>query len=292
MKLNRLFAYSLFLSLATFILVIAGGLVTSTGSGLSVPDWPLSYGQFFPPMVGGIRFEHSHRLIAATIGILTLVQMILFLRFEKRGWLKAMSVVAVLLVVLQAVLGGLTVRYLLPAPISVFHATLGQTFFAFICLIALFSSRDWKEAARVESKYGPSFCRLSLTTTLFIYFQLIAGAIVRHTQGAKAFNVHFVIAFLIAVHVVSVFLKIREEISQRKFMWHTVILGLLVVCQIFLGFGAFIYIFMIEKAAVPAWGEVLIRTAHQANGALILAASVLMTTRTCRYFPFFKKKTT
>lgn len=269
---------------ATFILIIAGGLVTSTGSGLSVPDWPLSYGQLFPPMVGGIRFEHSHRLIAGTVGILTLILMILFLRYEERRWLKGVVVGAAAMVLLQAILGGITVKYLLPTAISVFHATLGQTFFTYVCCVALFCSGDWRKAEPIVTRYGPSFSRLSLTTTLFVYAQLVMGALVRHTAGSTVFNYHFVIAFLIAVHVLSVFLKTRDDIVQKKFLIHAQILGFLVICQIFLGFGAFIYVYMIEKTAVPAWGEVLIRTAHQSNGALILAASVLMTFRTFRYF--------
>ena len=94
---------------AGFLLVIAGGLVTSTGSGLAVPDWPLSYGTLFPPMVGGIRFEHSHRVIAATVGLMTLVLTLWVLFADRRRWVRRLAIAALALVVLQGLLGGLTV---------------------------------------------------------------------------------------------------------------------------------------------------------------------------------------
>src|SRR5262245_8857817 len=114
----------------TFLLVIAGGLVTSTDSGLAVPDWPLSYGQVMPPMVGGIFYEHGHRMVATFVGFLTVVQTIWFWRKEPRRWVKFLGVIALCAVVIQGLLGGLTVLFLLPTAISVLHATLAQIFFS------------------------------------------------------------------------------------------------------------------------------------------------------------------
>ena len=134
---------------ATFLLLIAGGLVTSTESGLSVPDWPTTYGQnmfTFPPShwVGGILFEHSHRLIAATVGILTVGLAVWILIADGRRWMRVLGGVAVFAVVLQGVLGGLTVKYLLPTPISVAHACLAQTFFCLTFALAIFTSESWR----------------------------------------------------------------------------------------------------------------------------------------------------
>src|SRR5437899_11365672 len=94
---------------ATFMLLFLGGLVTSTGSGLAVPDWPLSYGQWFPPMVGGIFFEHGHRMVAATIGFLTVILFLWVWWKEKRRSIRVLTTIALSSVILQGVLGGLTV---------------------------------------------------------------------------------------------------------------------------------------------------------------------------------------
>ncbi|MDO8665570.1 MAG: COX15/CtaA family protein, partial [Gemmatimonadales bacterium] len=122
---NRsLHRYALAVAGATFVLVVAGGLVTSTGSGLSVPDWPLSFGTLFPRMEGGVRFEHTHRLIAAGVGLLTIALAVWIARREPRRWVRGLAFVAVGAVVIQGVLGGLTVLFKLPTPISVAHASL------------------------------------------------------------------------------------------------------------------------------------------------------------------------
>ena len=113
-----LFYFGIFLSAATLFLILAGGLVTSREAGLAVPDWPLSYGQLMPPMVGNIFWEHGHRMIAGIVGILTLFFSAALQIFEPRKWIQKMGWIAFAAVVVQAVLGGLTVKYLLPAPLS------------------------------------------------------------------------------------------------------------------------------------------------------------------------------
>ncbi len=258
------------LGLFTFILILAGGLVTSTGSGLSVPDWPLSYGQVFPPMIGGIRFEHTHRVIAGLVGLCTLALSIIFFLKEKRHWVRLLALGATLLVLLQAVLGGLTVIYLLPTAVSVAHACVGQTFFCVIVSLALLTSKEWKEKIGIVAPSSRSIQRLSVITTIFIYLQLIAGAVVRHTRGHGVI-VHIVLAFLILLHILLTLLKIsREDALGEKLMPNAILLGLLALAQIFLGIGAFIM------------KEVFVRTAHQANGALVLVTSLALTLRAFR----------
>ncbi|HVO33411.1 MAG TPA: hypothetical protein VMU17_05795, partial [Elusimicrobiota bacterium] len=127
------------LAALTFLLVIAGGLVTSTGSALAVPDWPLSFGRVFPPMVGGVLYEHGHRLVASAAGFLT-VALALWLKFSAAPTvLRRAAWIGVGLVVLQGVLGGVTVLLKLPAVTSVAHACLGQIYFAWMVCIAVFS---------------------------------------------------------------------------------------------------------------------------------------------------------
>ncbi|HMU74902.1 MAG TPA: COX15/CtaA family protein, partial [Elusimicrobiota bacterium] len=117
------------LAAATLALVFIGGLVTSTHSGLTVPDWPLSYGRLLPPMIGGILFEHGHRLAAASVGLLTIVLNLVFWKTESRAWVRRAAIGALGLVVLQGVFGGLTVLLRLPKAVSITHACLAQTFF-------------------------------------------------------------------------------------------------------------------------------------------------------------------
>lgn len=173
---------------ATFCLVIAGGLVTSTQSGLSVPDWPLSYGQLMPPMVGGIFYEHGHRMAATFVGLLTVILAIWLWRGEDRKWMKALGFTALAVIIAQGVLGGLTVLFLLPTPISVSHATLAQTFFALMASIALFTSHWWRtDVHRLEEHDAkPHFFSLAMITTLAVYIQLILGALMRHTHSGLA----------------------------------------------------------------------------------------------------------
>lgn len=183
---NRTLHYfAVFTAVCTFFLIIAGGLVTSTGSGLAVPDWPLSYGKLMPPMVGGIFYEHGHRMVATFVGFLTLILAVWIARKEDRRWVKILGYIALAAVVTQGLLGGLTVMLLLPTAISVSHATLAQTFFATVSSIALFTSKWWREEQTVlssSSGFRPAFT-LAIVTTAAIYIQLILGALMRHTQS-------------------------------------------------------------------------------------------------------------
>src|SRR5438067_11748953 len=131
---------------ATFVLLFVGGLVTSTGSGLAVPDWPLSFGQVFPPMVGGVLFEHGHRLAAATVGCLTIVLALWTVIGEARPAVRALGLLALLAVLLQGVLGGVTVLYKLPLAVSVAHACLAQAFFCLTVSLAVVTGPAWNAA--------------------------------------------------------------------------------------------------------------------------------------------------
>ncbi len=188
-KYNRLLnLFTLFLACCTFFLIIAGGLVTSTDSGLSVPDWPLSYGKLMPPMVGGVFYEHGHRMIATFVGMLTVLLVILIYRKEQRRWLRRLALVALLAVIGQGLLGGLTVMFLLPTWISVSHATLAQTFFCIVASVALFQTSWWQntDLPFVDQQRGNSLFVLGLVVVGAVYVQLIIGALMRHTGSGLA----------------------------------------------------------------------------------------------------------
>ncbi|MBI3586084.1 MAG: COX15/CtaA family protein [Ignavibacteriales bacterium] len=177
--------FAFFTACCTFCLIIAGGLVTSTGSGLAVPDWPLSYGQVMPPMVGGIFYEHGHRMIATVVGFLTTILAIWLWRKEERKWMRVLGIVALCAVIAQGLLGGLTVIFLLPTAVSVSHATLAQTFFSIVASIALFTSKWWRseQPLLLEEGNKASIVKLTVLTTLAVYVQLILGALMRHTHS-------------------------------------------------------------------------------------------------------------
>ncbi len=255
--------------------------MTSTESGLSVPDWPLSYGQFFPPMVGGIRFEHTHRVIAGAVGLLTFIFLGLLLKNERRGWVKWLGAVLAVSVVLQAVLGGVTVIYLLPTAVSVAHACLAQVFFALVACLMLFTSSEWKNPTQIVSENSRPLKSLLATTELFVFFQLVAGAIVRHTHG-QALATHVILAFLIAIHALFIVVRILKDSALIPFLNHALFLASLVTAQVFLGAGSYILALVIEKAAYPRTSEVLITTAHQSIGALILATTTILMLRSFR----------
>ncbi|MBI4042146.1 MAG: COX15/CtaA family protein [Deltaproteobacteria bacterium] len=187
--LNR---YSIFTASATLFLIFAGGMVTSTGSGLAVPDWPLSYGMLMPPMIGGIFYEHGHRLIAATVGLLTIVLAVWLFLAEKRKWVRMLGLFSIALVCFQGLLGGLTVLFLLPTAISVGHATLAQIFFSTVVTLAVVTSQKWKEgrvllpSSHKEKNLLQRLPLWGVITLAAVFIQLILGAWMRHSEAGLA----------------------------------------------------------------------------------------------------------
>ncbi len=179
--------YAVMVAAGTFVLIFVGGLVTSTGSGLSVPDWPLSYGRLFPPMVGGILYEHGHRMVAATVGLLIVLLALWLFRREPRGWVRLLGALAVLAVICQGVLGGITVLLLLPPAVSVAHAALAEIVLCLTVSIAVVTSRGWQEArAHAEDAGSPTLRTLTVATVVVVYCQILLGALMRHTGSGLA----------------------------------------------------------------------------------------------------------
>ncbi len=178
--------------ISTFILIFIGGLVKSTESGLSVPDWPTTYGRFmfaFPwsDMVGGIKYEHTHRLIASIIGLMTLVLCVWLYRAHVPRWIQRLGLCAFITVILQGVLGGLTVKYFLPVWLSSFHGTLAHIFFLLTLMIAYGLSVEY-HARRAVPAIGldGKFLRMSMIFTGMVFIQLILGNVMRHTESGLA----------------------------------------------------------------------------------------------------------
>src|SRR5579863_1246476 len=201
----------------TFLLIIAGALVTSNDAGLSVPDWPTSFGSLYkiPKLVGGVKFEHTHRMIAQGAGLLTIILAVWTWKAEKRRWMRVLGIAAVGTVIAQGILGGLTVLYYLPPAISSAHAALAQTFFCIAVAMAVFTGRKWvEEQPRVEfDQRRPTLFTLTLLSIFMLYVQLILGAMFRHhglswwPHVANAVLVSFVLGWT-AVRALSVYSQI------------------------------------------------------------------------------------
>jgi cytochrome c oxidase assembly protein subunit 15 len=169
---------------STTLLVFAGGMVTSTGSGLSVPDWPLSFGTLFPAMRGGVFYEHGHRLIAGAVAILTFLLALAVWRREARRSVRVLAALAACLVLIQALLGGLTVLLLLPTAVSVAHAGVANLFFLLTVALAV-QTRPRPPVSLSQAVSGgatPGWIAL----TVVIYLQILLGAVMRHSGAGLA----------------------------------------------------------------------------------------------------------
>lgn len=179
-----LHAFALVLAASTLALIFIGGLVTSTGSGLAVPDWPLSFGQFFPRMVGGVFYEHGHRMAATAVGALTVAFAIAARLVETHVIVRRLALAAIGLIVAQGLLGGLTVLFLLPPAISSAHGCLAQAFLCLTVALAVLTHPDWTPAIRPPA--DPGLAGLTLATAAVVYVQLVLGAVMRHTGAGLA----------------------------------------------------------------------------------------------------------
>ncbi len=201
-----LYWFAVLTALATLALIGIGGLVTSHEAGMSVPDWPTTYGynMFLFPInkwLGGIFYEHSHRLLASLVGLMTTILAVWLWLKDSRPWMAWLGVAAFLLVVAQGVLGGLRVTMHMDS-LGIYHATIAQLFFALTCAIALFTSRWWmglerrppaqREEDSADKQAGPEagapLRGLVLFTTLLIFGQLIIAAAIRHQHAGLAIS--------------------------------------------------------------------------------------------------------
>ena len=285
---------------ASLLLITAGGLVTSTGSGLAVPDWPNTYGYFmfsFPlsKMVGGIFYEHGHRLIASIVGMLTIGLAVWLSRTESRRWVRRLGWIALAAVIAQGMLGGLTVMYFLPPPISISHAGLAQLFFALVVGLAVFTSPGWRSRYDRRAPLDDhTTARLALAAPVLIYIQIMIGATMRHTDAGLAIP-DFPLAFGrlippiwdggIAIHfahrvgallVTAVVLATAGHVwyhhgARRELARPAMLLSALVFVQI--GFGA--WTVLSEK-------QVSINTTHVAVGSLVLVTALVLALRVHR----------
>ena len=174
---------------STLFLIFAGALVKSHEVGLSVPDWPTTYGKqmfAFPlsDMVGGIFYEHGHRIIATIVGFFTMIQAIWLGFSHHPNWLKKLGFFALAMVIIQGLFGGITVLFFLPPLVSIIHGILAQTFFIMTIIIAYSMSQEREN--RVDNGMVQAIRKGALLMGGLVYIQLILGALMRHTGSGLA----------------------------------------------------------------------------------------------------------
>ena len=267
--------YAVFTACCTFLLLIAGALVTSNDAGLSIPDWPLAYGSLTPPMVGGIRYEFTHRVIASCIGILTIILAAWLWKVENRPWMRWMGLAALGGVIAQGILGGATVlTFQLPA-VSAAHATLAQLFFSTVVAIAVFTSSWWRgELPEVEDTGSPRIRSLVVWTALAVFLQLILGAAFRH----KGFGI---IPHLVGAVIVTMLIFVTAGALKRRFPGVAPLrncarfLHILVGVQLLLGAGAYCSRMYAARFPQPIAVMVALTVVHTVTGALVLATTLV-----------------
>ena len=286
------------------VLLVAGALVTSNDAGLAVPDWPTSFGSIYkiPQMVGGVRFEHSHRMIAELIGLLTILMAVWTWRAESRRWMRRLALGALVLVIFQGILGGTTVLHYLPPAVSSAHATFAQTFFCVAVLMALFTSRSWVATERLalRDEGTPGLRTLTVVLIIALYAQLILGAAFRHIwtklgpAGANRIAGSEIVGTYLIPHIINALLVtvLLIWVATRVLARHGNVPALrnpatallfLIAAQLTLGFGA--YLSRVEwgrDAAQPHPFMVWSTVAHVVTGAALLATSIILTAQVYR----------
>jgi cytochrome c oxidase assembly protein subunit 15 len=288
---------ALFAATMTFILIFVGGLVTSTGSGLSVPDWPLAFGKLVPQhWIGGIRFEYSHRIVAGLVAALTLTLAAWTWFAEPRRWVRNLALAAFGLVIAQALLGAINVLFLLPLPVMVAHAATAQAFFCLMVGLAMFTSPRWQAMpqARAADHARPTLTTLAALTTAAIYIQILIGALMRNMGAGLAipdfplnyghlippgWSYHIAVSFAhrcgaLAVTILIVWTVARiARLHRDEPLLLRPAIGLLMLLAI-----------QITLGALTIWSRraVLPTTAHVAVGAAVLATAFTLTIRAAR----------
>jgi len=267
---------------------MAGALVTSNFAADSVPDWPLAYHRIIPPLIGGIRYEYAHRVIAAIVSLLTLALAIAVARSKWNSSTKVahrLGWTALLLIIAQALLGGFRVLEGYPAISATAHATLAQIYFITLVILAMVISPWWQRSTpRLSETGSPRLVTAGIVTTLVIVVQLILGAGFRH--GAWGILPH-----LIGFLFVTGFVIWTAAVAKKRFAGDSdirkgvVLLHATFGIQVLLGFAAY---WAVQKALTdvqPTFTYVILTVAHVLGGALLLAACVLLTLKAARLIP-------
>jgi len=308
---RRLHRFTLALVVATFLLLIAGASVTSHDAGLATSDWPRSNGQWFPKMVGNLFWEHGHRMVATTVGFLTLVFAIYLHRWtlwralkslmgspsvipiqpnEPPLWLRRLGLVALAAVIAQGLLGGLTVKLSLPLAVSAAHATLAQLFFCTVVTLAVLTSVGWSQERRtIDEKGGLPLRYLAVAAAVTVFLQLILGATLRHSATwdqdlpAELVLAHVGGAMAVLVVLGGTALTILRRYPSEKYLTRPAIIALaLLFVQLLLGPASYLTRLASPFDPQPLNPMIWVTVAHVVCGALVFANTIVLALRSFR----------
>jgi heme a synthase len=259
---------------ATGVLIVFGGLVTNTGAGLAVPDWPSTFGHnmfLFPwsQMTGGVFYEHSHRLVGALVGLLTLV--LAAALWRDGGRLRRLGLVAVAIVLVQGVLGGLRV-VLQKDALAIFHGSLAQAFFALLAAVALLTTPRGRVAV---AQVAPRLKALTVVTAALVYAQIVFGALLTHAGRLDLHLAGAALVFVVVPLVTAQLRRTRDAVAASLASLLLVLLGV----QLTLGAGSFLARFSSLWMPGGQTTVVLLPVAHRLVGSLILGAAVALAVR-------------
>src|SRR5271154_185368 len=280
--------FAVFVVCWTIFLFVAGALVTSQDAALSVPDWPSTFGTLLPSWMqlnGGAFFEHSHRVIAGVMGVLTLILAIAIWVKEERVWLRWFAAIAVGGVVVQAILGGQVVIQLLHYWLPVIHACFAEIVFAAVLSIAVFTSRWWvSERPQLRDSGSPSMRTVATVNAEMIFLQVILGAGFRHQYLPIWPNMAGALVGLGVVIWTAIVLR-RRFGNSRELSTARVLLHAIVGTQILLGLAAYWSRLTTAEAAQPMPVMVWLTVIHTVFGAILFAFSVLIVLLCYRLIP-------
>ena len=290
--------FAFLVACATFILIIAGALVTSHDAGLATSDWPLTEGRFLPKveslgintgvnMVGNLFWEHGHRMVATTVGLLTIGLVIFLSLKESRSWVRRLGWLALAGVVAQGLLGGLTVKLMLPLAVSTAHATLAQLFFCTTVSLAVFTSASWiKDRPTIEEQGSLTVRYVCAAAVVTIFLQLVIGATLRHSATwdkplpTDLLLTHVGGAIAVTILLGSAALMILRRHRSETFLVRPAKVALsLLGLQLCLGVAAYLARVASPNDPQPLNPMVGITVAHVACGALVFATTIVLTLR-------------
>ena len=279
-----------FLVFLTFALLSVGGVVTGKEAGLSVPDWPLSYGSINPPgwtETPNVFEEHSHRLLGWAAGALVIVLLIFVELHERRRWVRNVAWATLGAIIVQGVIGGYFRVVLLQHRMAIVHGVTGQAFFCLVVALALFLSKGWKEAPPPEADaHARSLRRASLFAAVAVFLQVVIGAVIRHSRAGHSLEhlwPHAAWAVVCAAAGIACMSMALSRHGRRPgIVRPALVLGGGVILQILLGIGAWQANLAGYEEMVRPGFQVAATTVHQASGALVLAAAVVLHLRVRR----------
>lgn len=272
----------------TLPLLFVGGSVTSYGVGMAVPDWPTTFGinmflYDFWNAPFGVKVEHAHRLYGAAVGLATIVLAAWLLAFERRRYMKILGVLALAAVIVQGVMGGLRVNQV-STTLAAVHGCFGQAFFGLTAALCVLTGRGWQTAGPAARPDTSGLRRRAAATLGLVSLQVVIGAWFRHFGTGPALWTHIAVATAVWTHAGALSLRVARLRREVPTLWPSArALAIVVTLQVALGVAALWLMSPLGgNPRTPTLWQAMLRTAHQTNGALLLAASVVLTLRTFR----------